>query len=119
MKSFESVIHKGKRLCIVDISNSQPQDAVTVLKESQNQISKLISKTALIVTDVSNTVYNKDSAAAFKEFAIRNTHYIQASAVVGADSIRAFLLKIVAVLTGRDIKSFKTRNEALDWLATK
>jgi len=119
MKSFESVIHKGKRICIVDISNSQPQDALTVLNESQNQISKLISKTALIITDVSNTVYNKDSSAAFKKFALRNTHYIKASAVVGADSIRAFLLKMVATLTGRNIKSFKTRDEALDWLATK
>lgn len=119
MKSFESIIHKGKRICVVDISNTQPQDAVTVLKESQNQISKLISKTALIVTDVSNIVYNKDSAAAFKKFALRNTHYIKASAFVGADSILAFLLKIVAALTGRNIKSFKTRDEALDWLATK
>jgi len=119
MKSFESIIHKGKRICIVDISNTQPQDAVTVLKESQNQISKLISKTALIVTDVTNTVYNKDSAKAIKKFALLKTHYIKASAVVGADSIRAILLKIIAALTGRNIKSFKTKDEALDWLATK
>ena len=119
MKSLESVIHKGKRICIVDISNSKPQDALTVLNESQNQISKLISKTALIITDVTNTVYNKDSTSAFKKFALRNTHYIKASAVVGADIILTLLLKIIAALTGRNIKSFKTRNEALDWLATK
>jgi hypothetical protein len=119
MKSLESVVHKGKRICIIDISNSKPHDAITVLNESQNQISKLISKTALIITDVTNTVYNKESAAAFKKLAARNSHYIKASAVVGADRMRTFVLKTIASLTGRDIKLFKTRNEALDWLATK
>jgi hypothetical protein len=119
MNALESVIHKGKRICIVDISNSQPQDAITILNESRFQISKLISKTALIITDVTNTVYNKDSVAAFKKLAARNTHFIKASAVVGADSLRAVLLKTIAALTGRDIKLFKTRNEALEWLATK
>ena len=119
MKSLESIIHKGKRICIVDISNSQPQDAITILNESRYQISKLISKTALIITDVTNTVYDKDSAAAFKKLAARNTHYIKASAVVGVDTLRGFLLKTIAILTGREIKLFKTRNEALDWLATK
>lgn len=119
MKSLESVIHKGKRIWIIDISNSQPEDAVKVLLDSQNQISRLISRTALIVTDLTNTVYNKQSRAAIKKITTYNSHYIKASAVVGANILWKFIFETVAFLTGRNIKSFKTRNEAMDWLTTK
>lgn len=119
MKSVESIIHKGKRICIVDLSNLQPQDAISVLKESHYQIGKLISKTALVVTDVSNAVYNRNSSVAIKKFVSRKTHYIKASAVVGASWLRSIIIKMIAFLTGREIKLFRTRSEALDWLATK
>jgi len=116
MKSFGSVIHKGKRICVVDISNSQPNDAINVLKDGQSEISKLTSKSALVFSDITNAA---DGAAAFKEFISHNTPYVKAFAVVGAKSLYAFFLKTVSTLTGRVIKSFRTRNEALEWLATK
>lgn len=119
MSSVESIIHKGKRICIVDISNLQPQDAISTLKESHYQIGKLISKTALIVTDLTNAIYNKESDSTIKKFLTRKTHYIKASAIVGADWMRSFFIKIIVFFTGREIKLFKTRMEALDWLATK
>ena len=119
MSSVESIIHKGKRICIVDISNLQPQDAISTLKESHYQIGKLISKTALIVTDLTNAIYNKESDSTIKKFLTRKTHYIKASAIVGADWMRSFFIKIIVFFTGREIKLFKTRREALDWLATK
>lgn len=119
MKAVESIIHKGKRICIIDISNLKPQDAISILKESHYQIGKLISKTALIVTDVTNAVYSRNSSAAIEKFVSRKTHYIKASAVVGASWIRSIIIKIIAFLTGREIKLFKTRKEAFDWLATK
>lgn len=116
MKSFGSVIHKGKRICVVDISNSQPYEAISVLKDGQNQISKLTTKSALILSDITNA---KDGAASIKEFFSYNTPYVKAFAVVGAKNLRAFFLKTVSTLTGRVIKPFKNRNEALEWLATK
>ena len=119
MKSVESIIYKGKRICIIDISFLPPQEAISVLNENHYQIGKLISKTALIITDLTNTVYNRDSSAIIKKFVTRKTHYIKASAIVGADRIRSFIIKTIAFLTGKEIKLFKTRDEALDWLATK
>ena len=98
MKSFGSVIHKGKRICVVDISNSQPFDAIKVLNDGQNQISKLTAKSALILSDITNA---KDGAAAIKEFISYNTPYVKAFAVVGAKNLRAFFLKTVSALTGR------------------
>ncbi|MBK7230286.1 MAG: STAS/SEC14 domain-containing protein [Ignavibacteriales bacterium] len=116
MKSFGSVIHKGKRICVVDISNSQLYDAIKVLQDGQNQISKLTAKSALILSDITDST---NSTSAIKEFISHNTPYVKAFAVVGAKRLRVLFLKTISVLIGREIKSFKNRNEALDWLATK
>lgn len=119
MKSVESIIYKGKRICVIDLSYLQPQEAVSVLKESHYQIGKLISKSALIVTDLTNAVYDRNSFAAIKAFVSRKTHYIKASAIVGGGRMRSFMIRMITFLSSREIKLFKSRDEAFDWLATK
>jgi hypothetical protein len=37
---------------------------------------------------------------------------------VGADGVRLILLQTVSLLTRREIKTCKTRQEALDWLVS-
>lgn len=118
MKPFEKIVHKGKQICVVDISDSKPEEAVVYLKNAQKEIASLPPKSALVITDATNAVYNKESSAAMKEFVQKNTPYIRASAVIGADGLRSILLKTIAMITKRDIKPCKTREEAKEWLAT-
>jgi hypothetical protein len=119
MKPFESISYKGKTIIIVDISNTKPNEAIVALQEAQQEIAKLPPKSALILTDATNAIYNKASSAAMKEFAAKNTPFVKASAVVGADGIRAILLEAVRLLTRREIKACESREEAMEWLVSK
>ena len=119
MKPFETISYKEKTIVIVDISNTKPGEAIIALREAQEQISKLPPKSALILTDATNAVYNGASSAAMKEFASKNTPFVKASAVVGADSFRAILLEAIRLLTRRDIKACETREEAMEWLVKR
>jgi hypothetical protein len=116
MEKCTSVIHRGKTIIFVDISNTFPEQAISILTEAQKKISALPPKSALILTDASNAVYNTESSNAMKEFSKNNTPFVKASAVVGAEGLRAVLLQAIAALTRREIKSCKTRIEAMDWL---
>jgi hypothetical protein len=71
----------------------------------------------LILTDATNAIYNKESAKAMKDFASKNTPFVKASAVVGADGFRAVLLEAIRSLTKRKIKACKNRADAMEWLA--
>jgi hypothetical protein len=74
-------------------------------------------KGVLLLTDVTNAVYSRESTSAIKDFASKNTPFIKASAVVGVDGLRGLVLRAINTMTGRDIKVCKNRFEALDWLA--
>lgn len=82
----------------------------------QPQIATLPRNSVLILTDATNARYNRQSAAAMKEFAAQNSPFVKASAVVGADGLREVLLDAVRFFTRRPIKACATREEALEWL---
>lgn len=119
MPGFEIIPYKGKTISIVDLSNSKAQQALDVLKAAQKKITTMPPKSALILTDETNGEATKEVVYAVIEFAKNNTPYVKASAVVGAEKLKAVMLTNVAVQVGRDIKSFETRTQAMDWLVNQ
>lgn len=119
MKAFEIIPYKGKNIAMVDISNTTTEQVLVALVDAQKKISKMPENSVLIMTDGTNAAYNKDTGAAMKEFLAKNTPYIRASAVVGVEGLKAVLQTTVAMTTKREIASFSTRGEAMDWLAAK
>jgi hypothetical protein len=71
-----------------------------------------------VLTDVTGATYDKEVAAAIKDFATKNSPYVKASAVVGADGVRQILLQTVILITRREMKTFSSREQAKDWLAS-
>jgi hypothetical protein len=117
-KTCETVSYKGKTVVIVDLAGAIPDEVLVILAEAQKKIATMQPKSVLILTDASEAVYNSTSSKAMKEFSAKNTPYVKASAVVGADGLRGVLLRAVAALTRREIKSCKDRTEAMDWLVS-
>ena len=90
------------------------------LRLAQKKISIMPPKSALILTDETNGEVTKEVVAAIMEFAKNNTPYVKASAVVGAEKLKAIMLTNVATMVGRDIKSFETRTRSLwIWLVSQ
>ncbi len=112
----EIVQHKGKSIILINLSNCSAQTTFTVLDEAAEIIAKSAPKSALLLTDSTNAVYNSDVSTAMKNFSSKNTPYVKGSAVVGADAMRKVLVAAIRVATKRDIKTFDTREQAMDWL---
>lgn len=100
----------------MDLANTSPQEAIIGLKEAQKQIVSLPPKSALILTDVTNTKFTRASSEAMKDFALKNTPHVKASAVVGAAGLHLIFLSANRRITQRNIKTFISRDEAKDWL---
>lgn len=119
MKNLETIQHKGKSIFVLDLSGATSGDVKEITETAHSKIASVPQKSALILTDVTNATYNNVSSAAIKDFTSKNTPFVKASAVVGADGLRAVLLQAVAAITKREIKTFGTRTEAMDWLANR
>jgi hypothetical protein len=87
-----------------------------VLDEGHRLIASMPPKSALVLVDVTDCLYNTDGANALKIFAQKNTPFIKASTSVGARGLRLLLHQAAAVFAGREIKASATRAEAMDWL---
>lgn len=118
MKKIEAIRHKGKEIFIVDLTNATVEEGLSGIKEATEKISKKPPKSVLLLTDSTGATYNSTTSAAMKEFSKNMTPYIIGSAVVGADGLKKLLVSAVRVVSGRDIRSFDQRAEALDWLVS-
>jgi len=118
MPRYQEILYQNKKVILADFSNSKPDEQLLAFPEIQEHISAKPEKSVLLLTDVSNAVYNSASSAAIKEWSSKNTPFVKASAVVGASGFLAVVLAGIRLFTGRDIRSFDSRNEALDWLVT-
>jgi hypothetical protein len=118
MGRVETLTYKGKSIVLVDLSNCKPEDTIKILAQGQPVIARCAPKSALIMTDVTGAVYNKEVADAMKKFSSNNTPFVKASAVVGAEGVQMILLQTVSMVTRREIKVFKTREQAQDWLSS-
>lgn len=116
MERVSTIIYKGKSIILVDLSSLPPEETLKVLPQAKAVIAKCPPKSALILTDVTNAVYNKEVASAIKEFSTHNTPYVKHSAVVGASGLSQVLLQTVIFLTRRELKAFSTRDQAKAWL---
>jgi hypothetical protein len=119
MKPFEVITHKEKKIAILDLSDTTPAQAITLLREAQKKITLMPLKSVRIFTDATNAAYNKESMEALKEFSLKAGPHIKASATTGQDGMRGVAKKAVETTVKREINSFKSRQEALDWLASK
>lgn len=116
---IKEITYKSKTIIVIDLSHGEPDVVISVIPVAIELISKKPPKSCLVLTDVSGATYNKQVADAIKDFVKKNTPFIKASAVVGADGVRQVLLQTVIFLTRRELKSCNSREEALDWLVSR
>jgi hypothetical protein len=118
MKPSETISHKGKKITLVDLAHTAPAETLAILQDAQMRIAENPPKSVLILTDATDTVYNKEVSNAIQNFSAKNTPFVKKSAVIGVDGLRMVLLRTVILVTRREIKACATRQEALDWLVS-
>jgi len=114
------IIHyKGREICYLDVSMMSTKD-IQKIEEEMDRAKKLIAtkppKSAFMITNVTNVIFNSQMSELFKEYANHNTPYVKASALVGIGGIQKVVLAAVKRLTGRDYYLANTLEEAKEWI---
>ncbi|HEX3043471.1 MAG TPA: hypothetical protein VHY08_01850 [Bacillota bacterium] len=120
MERFKLITHKGKTVIRCDLTDFNIYTKEK-LQETMDQVKAEIAKhppgSVLILTDLTGVRFDIEIVKKFTDFTRDNKPYIKASAVLGVAGLMQSAFYSVKRNALRDIFSFASEVEALDWLA--
>lgn len=119
MNRVAFITHRGKRILLQDCTDLNPGPEFTrLIKTAKKMFAAEPPKSVLSLFDATGCSFSDRSLSEVKDFTIANTPYIKVAAVVGIDGLLQVALSSVIKASGREYQVFKTRNEALEYLAS-
>jgi hypothetical protein len=120
MERIQFTTYKGKKILVEDFTNLKPgPEFLAQLVKAKALIASQPPKSVLALFDATGSTFNNEILNVMKEFTTANKPYIKAASVVGITGLLNIALSTISKVAGREFVSFKTREEALDWLVSK
>lgn len=110
------VKHKGQLIFMIDFSRCTPKEILVLLEQVKALVARHAPNSMLILTDFTGAEVDKKTLTRMKEVATLDRPYVKRSAWVGVDSMPHVFYENVKSFSHREIPSFNTREEAMDWL---
>src|SRR6267143_5055781 len=108
--------HHGNQVLEVDLSNCSTVEVEKIARAVPEFMTTRPRGSILILSDFTGASFGQDAIRAMKESAAFDKPYIKKSAWVGAESFPKAFKGSLKSFSRREFPTFKTRQEALDWL---
>ncbi len=108
--------HKGKAVYAVDFTNCTPKELLLLLDQIRASVANHEPNSVLIFADFSGAQVDKKVATRLKEVLVLDRPFVKRSAWIGTESVPEVYYEHFKNFSQRDFPTFKTREEALDWL---
>ena len=109
--------HQGKRVLFVDFSNCTANEVEEIARAVPDDVTVNPRGSVLVLTDFTGAVFDRDAVRAVKETAVFDKPFVKKSALIGTEDLPASFYDELKSYSRRDLLIFKTREEALNWLA--
>jgi hypothetical protein len=111
--------HQGKSIMFIDFRHCEPKDVLPLLNQIQTTVARHERKSLLILTDMTDAHLDRTGAQRMKEVLVLDTPYVKRSAWIGFQSIPKVYIDNFKSFSHRELTSFATREEALEWLVAE
>src|SRR5882672_4977169 len=112
------ITHQGKQILCVDFSNCSANEVEEIARAAPDYITVKPRGSVLVLTDFSGAAFDRDALRAMKETAVFDKPFVKKSALMGTEDLPASFYNELKSFSRRELLIFKTRDEALAWLAT-
>lgn len=119
MERISFIKHKGKPIMLVDLSNCEAKEILLLLDEAQRTVARHERGSLLTLGDMTGAHIDRAVATRMKEVLVLDRPFVKRSAWVGVDSVPRVYFENMKTFTQRQLPSFKTREEAMDWLVSE
>ena len=111
------ITHQGKQILLVDLSNSSAAEVEKILRALPDVVTTRPRSSVLGLTDFTGASFNAEALRVLKETATFDKPFVKKSAFVGIENLPQGFSENVSSFSRREFPAFKTREEALAWLA--
>lgn len=118
MRKPEIIIYKGKSIVYLDFSGMKNKDEIIKLeKDGADYIQSQPKDSVYSLTNMEGMFFNNELKKFFEDIAKANSPYVKAGVVIGMTGLISIMYNAFVTLTGRAIKSCKSKEEGLEHLA--
>jgi SpoIIAA-like len=110
------ITHKGKEVLLVDISHCTTVELADIARLVPTQTAIKPRGSVLLLADFTGTQFDKSSIETLKQATVFARPHLKRSAWVGVESLPKVFYENIKAFSQRDLPTFKTREEALEWL---
>jgi hypothetical protein len=110
------ITHQGKRILFVDCSHCTADELEKMSHLVPSFVSTQPKGSVLLLADFTGSKFDRDAIERLKKDAVFDRPYLKRSAWFGTDTLPHVFYEHLKNFSQRDLPTFKTKEEALDWL---
>jgi hypothetical protein len=110
------VKYKGHAIYVIDFSHCAAKEILLLLDLLRADISRHQPGSMLTLADFTGAQVDKNVATRIKEVLVLDRPYVKRAAWVGTESLPHIFYEHFKNFSQRDLPTFKTREEAMEWL---
>jgi hypothetical protein len=110
------ISHQDHTVLLIDLSNCNAEQVAKICQLVPGYVSTEPRGSVLLLADFSGEAFNKDAVASLKEATVYVRLYLKRSAWVGVETLPRVFYENIKSFSQRDLPTFKSRPEALEWL---
>ena len=119
MERIHFITYRDKRLMIADCSDCSPEELAAIIDEVPKHITREPLASVLVVGDFSRSTFTKETVEHLKIAAVFDRPHLKKAAWVFTENLNETLLESIRTFSAREIPTFRTREEALEYLVTE
>ena len=107
---------RNQQVLLADCSDCTPEELVAVIDEVPKHVTREPLGSLLVLGDFSRSTFTKETVEHLKLAAVFDRPHIKKAAWVLTQNLPKTLYESVLSFSGREISTFETREEALEYL---
>jgi hypothetical protein len=110
------ITHHGKAILLVDISHCSAAEVLKISRLVPRFVMPEPRGSVLLLADFTGAEFDREAVTSMKESTVFDRPHIKKSAWVGTENLPRIFYEHIKIFSQRELPTFKTREEALDWL---
>jgi hypothetical protein len=108
--------HQGKRVLLVDATHFAPREVEKIALLVPSYVTSEPRESVLLLADFTGAEFDRIAIERIKESTVFDRPHLKRSAWVGIEGLPKVFYEHIKNFSQRDLPTFNSREEALDWL---
>jgi hypothetical protein len=108
--------HQGRQILLVDLSHCSASEVEKIARLVPSYVTSEPRGSVLLLADFTGAEFNRIAIDRLKEGAVFDRPHLRRSAWVGIESLPKVFYEHIKSFSRRELPTFKTREEAMEWL---